>query len=1186
MSLVDQVSDLGVGFLPKQEIPTRPSTSTSKDKEDEFRMHRQSLMKALESKIKQNIGEGSSTSFCNDPRTLVTLSVLPVNHPKLYRRQYKIAQTLIPYVTAGLQDWLKRGKIKEAPAGCKFNSPLVIAPKYDKDGHIKGVRICIDSRQLNKYLIEDDRFEIPEIPQLLTKLSGAKIFGEFDLTEAYYQFKLTAESQPYTAFSWEGKQYMMVGVPYGIKFIPSFFQRYMNTLFSDMPFVFPYLDNITFVSKTWEEHLLHAGMILDRLNSVNLKLNPKDGINIGNSEIRILGHLISEKGIFIDPKKKEILLSWEKPSTGAGLASFLGLAVYASAHIRHFADITARLFQEKARTKNKNKINWTPELELDFNLVKKAIANAPFLRFYDPSKRIVLGTDMSQVAIGGVLYQPDDDNDTITSDNIVAFCSKKLSPTQQRYPAYKKELWAMVYCLRKFHQYIWGRRNVTVYTDHKPLIHILNQENLSVSLQQWLDVILDYDLNIRYRPGIHHVIPDALSRMYDAAYQNHNAIWGTIHNIKFNEVIDNVLSSSDIITIDSIESSAMSSKKHNKLNTNQANINLQFPSTISKIKSKLKIKNATKSPNDKLYVSSSSSKNEYVNENDNNEIHLNYLTQESMDDYITAEDQLDWDLSLYSIPLFQLSYHGILSNAPNSPYIIDKDDIEHDEIKENMPSSIVSSPLSTSSSISNTSSKSVSQEKIIDIKEKLGFRIPPINEREDILHREHNWGHFGQSAMLKSLLQQNIWWPTIRKDIEETVKLCSSCQQYTIRHTGYHPCRPIGAPLPGDRYMADLFFMPKSIDGKEACLIVKDVFSGFIVLIPLHDRTASTVAQELFKLFAIIGPPAVLQTDHGREFWNQVLEMLSKLQGWKHKFNTVQHSPANGQVERAIGSVRQSLNKSLFGDFSTWPIEALFTMMQYNDKISEVTGSKPFHLFFNRNMFSLIDNTTDPPTKIDINNYKEYQIKLIKLVFPEIYERAMAIRNNYAQRKDTHRHVIQEDLLPGTIVMLQDPQYINNPSTKPNSEPKFIGPYTIVKRIGKGGYVLQHADGSMEPQPRSIEHLRILFTPSQIPKDKLVHPDQHYRVDRLIGKRITEDGTVEYLVKWKGYNSTTWEPKHNIDDVNLIKKYDDIISERRPKRKAKTKAKEKITKGINHIDYSSKEMHLYDPYGSDDEFNY
>jgi hypothetical protein len=156
---------------------------------------------------------------------------------------------------------------------------------------------------------------------------------------------------------------------------------------------------------------------------------------------------------------------------------------------------------------------------------------APFLSFPNFNKRFVLATDASQTGVGGVLYQPDDEDNTMTKDNIIAIVSKQLNESQRRYPVYKKELWAVVYCLRKLHTYLHGRRDVTVLTDHKPLIHILKQQTLSAALQQWLDVVLDYDLTIKYRPGVLHVVPDALSRMFMSTYSNNRDVWGTHSNI-------------------------------------------------------------------------------------------------------------------------------------------------------------------------------------------------------------------------------------------------------------------------------------------------------------------------------------------------------------------------------------------------------------------------------------------------------------------------------------------------------------------------------------------------------------------------------------------------------------------------------------------------------------------------------
>ena len=143
----------------------------------------------------------------------------------------------------------------------------------------------------------------------------------------------------------------------------------------------------------------------------------------------------------------------------------------------------------------------------------------------------------------------------------------KLSQTVHNCP------WAVVYCLRKFHTFIHGRRGVTVLTDHKPLIHILKQQNLCAALQQWLDVLLDYDLNIIYRPGILHVIPDALSRMYMSAYADNVDTWGVHDNIRILNAFNKSASPSDFLcqqSIDAIKPPTVVKKRHQATATSRS----------------------------------------------------------------------------------------------------------------------------------------------------------------------------------------------------------------------------------------------------------------------------------------------------------------------------------------------------------------------------------------------------------------------------------------------------------------------------------------------------------------------------------------------------------------------------------------------------------------------------------------
>ena len=559
LSLSTQIDSLGAGTIPAGELPARLSTFTPANTPsiDELNKKRQRLLDKLMPALKFN---EALMNFCTHPDAVVSLTVKQEDEHKLFKKQYPMAESLKPAVREILNRWLSTGKIKKLLHQCKFNSPLLAVPKKDDQGRMTGVRLCIDIRTLNAHLLEDDRFQLPHIPEVLAQFAGGVWFGEFDLSEAYFQFRLKEESQKYTAFTWDGCQYVFVGCPFGIKHIPSLYQRFITNLFSDMPFVFPYIDNLGFSSKTWEEHYEHARMIIERLNSVGLRIKPSS-YNLGNTSIKLLGHVITQHGIALDPEKAEMIQAWAKPVEGSHMASCLGLGAFMRDHIRHYADITAPL----EGVKRDKVIAWTPKLEQHWELFKRAFATAPILKYPDFNKRFVLATDASQTGVGGLLYQPDDDANTITATNIVAICSKQLNATQQNYPVYKKELWGLIYCLRKFHSFIWGRRDVTVLTDHKPLIHVLNQRVMTVALQQWVDVLMDYDLKIQYRPGILHVIPDALSRMYVATYGDTNTTWGTHNNISFINNFNAVSSPSDFLcqqSLSEIKPMAVVKKRH------------------------------------------------------------------------------------------------------------------------------------------------------------------------------------------------------------------------------------------------------------------------------------------------------------------------------------------------------------------------------------------------------------------------------------------------------------------------------------------------------------------------------------------------------------------------------------------------------------------------------------------------
>jgi hypothetical protein len=152
--------------------------------------------------------------------------------------------------------------------------------------------------------------------EILDELSKAKIFSILDATSGYYQIKMAPEDQEKTAFRWRGGFYEYTRMPFGLCNAPATFQRCMDTILKDMAwkFVITYLDDIIIYSDSIENHEKHLRGIYIRLQESGIALN-KSKCKMFQSEIEILGNLISEGCVKTDLKKSESINNFKKPKT-------------------------------------------------------------------------------------------------------------------------------------------------------------------------------------------------------------------------------------------------------------------------------------------------------------------------------------------------------------------------------------------------------------------------------------------------------------------------------------------------------------------------------------------------------------------------------------------------------------------------------------------------------------------------------------------------------------------------------------------------------------------------------------------------------------------------------------------------------------------------------------------------------
>ncbi|GJX59746.1 putative reverse transcriptase domain-containing protein [Tanacetum coccineum] len=142
------------------------------------------------------------------------------------------------------------------------------------------------------------------------------------------------------------------------------------------------------------------------------------------------------------------------------------------------------------------------EQEAAFQLLKQKLCSAPILTLPEGSKDFIAYCDTSKKGLGAVLIQ---------REKVISYASRQLEIHEKNYTTHDLELGAVVFALKIWRRYVYGTK-CTVFTDHKSLQHILDQKELNMRQRRWLELLSDYDCDIRYHPGKANVVADALSR--------------------------------------------------------------------------------------------------------------------------------------------------------------------------------------------------------------------------------------------------------------------------------------------------------------------------------------------------------------------------------------------------------------------------------------------------------------------------------------------------------------------------------------------------------------------------------------------------------------------------------------------------------------------------------------------------
>ncbi|GJS04795.1 putative reverse transcriptase domain-containing protein [Tanacetum coccineum] len=252
-------------------------------------------------------------------------------------------------------------------------------------------------------------------------------------------------------------------MPFGLTNAPAVFMDLMNRVCKPYldKFVIVFIDDILIKSKNKQEHEEHLKLILELLKKEELYAKFSK-CKFWIPKVQFLGYVIDSEGIYVDPTMIKLVKDWAYPKSPTKIRQFLGLARY----------------------------------------YRRFIESAPILALPEGSKDFIIYCDASKKGLGAVVMQ---------REKVISYASRQLKIHEKNYTTHDLELGAVVFALKIWRHYLYGTK-CTVFIDHKSLQHILDQKELNMRQRRWLELLSDYDCDIRYHPSKANVVADALSR--------------------------------------------------------------------------------------------------------------------------------------------------------------------------------------------------------------------------------------------------------------------------------------------------------------------------------------------------------------------------------------------------------------------------------------------------------------------------------------------------------------------------------------------------------------------------------------------------------------------------------------------------------------------------------------------------
>lgn len=872
----------------------------------------------------------------------------------IYTKSYRYPHVHKPEVEKQVQSMLEQKIIR--PSESPWSSPIWVVPKKpDASGKIKW-RIVVDYRKINEKTI-DDKYPLPNISDVLDKLGRCQYFTTLDLASGFHQIEMAEEDIPKTAFNVENGHYEYVRMPFGLKNAPATFQRVMDNVLRGLQghICLVYMDDIIIFSTSLQEHMVNLTKVFKRLRETNLKIQ-LDKSEFLQKEVAFLGHIITPEGIKPNPHKIEAILKYPIPKTPREIKSFLGLLGYYRKFIKDFAKITKPL---TSCLKKDAKIEHTPKFIQCFDYCKTILTNEPLLQYPDFTQEFNLTTDASNYAIGAILSQG-----PIGKDKPIAYASRTLNDSEQNYSTIEKEMLAIVWATQYFRPYLFGRK-FKILSDHRPLQWLFSLKDPNSKLIRWRLRLEEFDYEVIYKKGKNNTNADALSRI-------------EIHTKETFDILDYMNDFNK--QFDTDNASLYNNPPDDRTE--------DFPETTTEIQTRRESKETeTTETADEI-----PDEDETVHTNKEEPI-INIPISEKPLNYYNNQIKLNFVNHSAAKPVIEQCfttkkrYHVQIGLDNADQNIIDFFKLY---VRPKIKYAILFTPDNNYQATCELLQKTFKNTAFDLVK--CNQQLEDVNsfERQQEIIRNYHEGKTNHRGVNETEIQirRRYYWPTLKSDIEEYIKICDICQTNKYDR---HPPKPKFMITPTPTKPLEIIHLDTFQASGQKFLTVIDAFSKYGQAYPLDGSNAVSVLNALLIFITHHGVPQLIISDNGTEFKNGLMQEFIDTHKINIHYTTPENPQSNGMVERFHSTIIEHLRilKEKKKQFNVKE-EMLYALLAYNHSIHSVTKQKPI---------DILNGHIDPTDPFDIdvnrrliNNYTENHREKAKIMYSEINKKICRLK--------------------------------------------------------------------------------------------------------------------------------------------------------------------------------------------------